>query len=210
MQLKPINILYIEDNPGDVVIMEEMLSEEQSAACSLESADLLSAGLERLEKGEIDVVLLDLSLPDSHGIETFETVKNRTSGVPIIVVTGTDDKTLAVKAVQEGAQDYLVKGQMDAPILIRAMRYAIEREKLVVELRKALEQIKTLRGLIPICASCKKIRDDRGFWHQVEEYVGAHSEAEFSHGLCPACAKRLYPEVFSAHVKEDGPERHSE
>jgi DNA-binding NtrC family response regulator len=206
MELKPINILYIEDNPGDVVIMEEMLSGEQGAGFQLESADLLSTGLERLEKGGIDVVLLDLSLPDSHGLETFERMRNRTSGVPIIVMTGTDDKTLAVKAVQEGAQDYLVKGRVDAPVLVRAMRYAIEREKLVVELRKALEQIKTLRGLIPICASCKNIRDDQGFWHQVEAYIGAHSEAEFSHGLCPACAKRLYPEVFDAHAKKGGVE----
>jgi len=71
-----------------------------------------------------------------------------------------------------------------------------ERERLVLELQEALAKIKTLRGLIPICASCKKIRDDEGFWNQLETYIQEHSEAEFSHGLCDECAKNLYPEFF--------------
>jgi PAS domain S-box-containing protein len=71
-----------------------------------------------------------------------------------------------------------------------------ERERLVLELQEALAKIKTLRGLIPICASCKKIRDDEGYWNQLETYIQERSEAEFSHGLCPECAKNLYPEFF--------------
>jgi PAS domain S-box-containing protein len=71
-----------------------------------------------------------------------------------------------------------------------------EREKLIKELEQALVNVRTLRGLIPICAGCKKIRDDKGFWNQVENYVAAHSEAKFSHGLCPECAQRLYPELL--------------
>jgi hypothetical protein len=71
-----------------------------------------------------------------------------------------------------------------------------ERERLIQELREALAKIKTLSGLIPICASCKKIRDDHGYWQQVDVYIREHSEAEFSHGLCPDCARRLYPEYF--------------
>ncbi|MBN1670851.1 MAG: PAS domain S-box protein [Kiritimatiellae bacterium] len=76
-------------------------------------------------------------------------------------------------------------------------RKKVEQEKdvLVRKLQEALDNIKTLRGLIPICAGCKKVRDDKGFWHQVEEYVHRHSEARFSHGLCPDCVKRLYPEL---------------
>ena len=70
-----------------------------------------------------------------------------------------------------------------------------EREKLIQKLQDAIHSIKTLRGLIPICASCKKIRDDKGFWHLVEEYVSDHSDAQFSHGICPECAQKLYPEV---------------
>jgi CheY-like chemotaxis protein len=71
-----------------------------------------------------------------------------------------------------------------------------EREKLIRELQQALTAVKTLSGLLPICASCKKIRDDKGYWNQIEVYIRAHSQAEFSHGLCPDCAKRLYPEYF--------------
>ena len=85
---------------------------------------------------------------------------------------------------------------------MRAIRYAIEREKLVVKLREALEQIKTLRGFIPICTSCKKVRNDQGFWQQVEVYVSNHTEAEFSHGICPGCFKALYPEIADMILKK--------
>ncbi len=73
-------------------------------------------------------------------------------------------------------------------------REAQEREQLILQLQEALAQVKTLRGLLPICASCKKIRDDRGYWSQIETYIGDRSDAEFTHGLCPECAKKLYPE----------------
>jgi hypothetical protein len=70
-----------------------------------------------------------------------------------------------------------------------------EKERLIQKLQEALDKIKTLRGLIPICASCKNIRDDKGFWHHVESYVRDHSEAQFSHGICPTCMKKLYPNL---------------
>ncbi len=74
-------------------------------------------------------------------------------------------------------------------------RQEVAKEKLIVELRKALEQVKLLSGFLPICSSCKKIRDDRGYWSQIESYISNHSEAEFSHGICPDCSKRLYPDL---------------
>src|SRR5207244_4322635 len=73
-----------------------------------------------------------------------------------------------------------------------------ERERLIRELQVALENIKTLRGLLPICSSCKKIRDDHGYWNQLETYIGAHSGAEFTHGLCPECAQKLYPDYYAS------------
>ncbi len=73
-------------------------------------------------------------------------------------------------------------------------RVQIEKDNLIVELKDALRKVKTLRGLIPICASCKKIRDDNGYWNQIESYIRTHSEVEFSHGICPDCSKKLYPE----------------
>jgi DNA-binding NtrC family response regulator len=76
-----------------------------------------------------------------------------------------------------------------------------QREKLITELRQALAAVKTLSGLLPICASCKKIRDDKGYWNQIEEYIRRHSKAEFSHGICPDCARKLYPDFFGKEQK---------
>lgn len=191
-----VHILYIEDNPADFVLLEEILLEVANMDCLLENATTLSEGINRLAQAEFDIVLLDLSLPDSRGLDTFLSLKKKREDLPIIVMTGLDDENLAVRAVQEGAQDYLVKRQLDAELLSRAIRYSIEREKLVVKLRNALEQINTLKGFIPICASCKNVRDDKGYWHQVEEYVRAHSDAEFSHGICPDCAKKYYADYL--------------
>jgi len=81
----------------------------------------------------------------------------------------------------------------------RRKRIEAEREELIGELQAALEKVKQLSGLLPICASCKNIRDDNGYWNQIESYIRDHSEADFSHGLCPDCAKRLYPEVFKSN-----------
>lgn len=111
-------------------------------------------------------------------------------------MTGFADETTALQAVRLGAQDYLLKDQTDVHLLTRSIRYAIEREKLSTKLRKALAQIRTLSGLLPICSSCKNIRDDQGDWQHVEVFVRNHSDAEFTHGICPTCAAKLYPDIF--------------
>jgi hypothetical protein len=77
-----------------------------------------------------------------------------------------------------------------------------ERARLISELQKALSEVKVLSGLIPICASCKKIRDDKGYWNRIESYIEAHSAAEFSHGICPECTKKLYPDFYEKHYKK--------
>lgn len=194
MEAEGIKILYIDDNPDDVDLIRGLLGLSEKSEFDLESVERLSDGLARLERGGIDLILLDLSLPDSQGFETFSVLKERSKAVPILVMTGLNDDELAVRAVKGGAQDYLVKGLLNANSLTRVIRYAVERGKLITKLKEALEQIKTLRGFIPICASCKNIRDDQGFWQQVEVYVRDRSEAEFSHSLCPRCARKLYPE----------------
>lgn len=90
-----------------------------------------------------------------------------------------------------------VDGRMASFVDIsRRKQLEVEQQTLIQKLQDALEKIKTLRGLIPICAACKNIRDDQGFWHHVEEYISKHSEAKFSHGVCPKCMKKLYPEVI--------------
>ncbi|MBA7684796.1 hypothetical protein ES703_93209 [subsurface metagenome] len=86
--------------------------------------------------------------------------------------------------------------------VIARVRVEEEREKLIIELKEALDKVSTLSGLLPICANCKRIRDDRGYWHQVEKYLSDHAEVLFSHGLCEDCVKKLYPDLFSEEEKD--------
>jgi signal transduction histidine kinase len=137
----PVRVLLIEDNAGDARLIQEMLREAGSAHAPVElaHADRLAGGLEQLTKQVTDVVLLDLTLPDSQGFETFIRVHTRAPDVAIVVLSGLDDEALAVRAVQDGAQDYLVKGQVDGGTILRSMRYAIERQR-VEAVRRDLER----------------------------------------------------------------------
>lgn len=146
MEDKLLRILLIEDNPGDVRLIREMLAEVGGASFDLECVDRLSPGLERLAEGGFDVALLDLGLPDGRGLDTFTKAQVQAGEVPIVVLTALDDEALAAKAVAAGAQDYLIKGQVDGKLLVRAIRYAIERQRLQAELR-ALSLVDELTGL---------------------------------------------------------------
>ena len=193
----PITVLLVEDNPADARLLQVALAEaDKGGQFEVVYVDRLSAALDRLTRGGVDMVLLDLSLPDERGFETLATTHSHAPDVPIVVLTGLNDDALAVRAVRSGAQDYLVKGKTDGDMLVRAMRYAIERNRLMLELQETLARVKTLSGLLPICASCKNIRDDKGYWNQIEAYVEERSEAEFSHGICPNCAETLYPQLY--------------
>jgi diguanylate cyclase (GGDEF)-like protein len=122
-------VLLIEDNPGDVRLIREMLSEGEDGLFDLDCVGRLSQGLEYLAARGAGVVLLDLSLPDSYGFDTFLKVYAHSPKVPIIVLTGHDDHTVALSAVKTGAQDYLVKGKLDRELLLRSMQYSIERKR---------------------------------------------------------------------------------
>jgi diguanylate cyclase (GGDEF)-like protein len=130
------SVLLIEDNPGDARLIREMLAEEETAPFVLTHADRLSRGIEILAQKATDLVLLDLSLPDSHGLDTFSKVYAHSPKVPIIVLSGNDDQQLALYAVKSGAQDYLVKGKIDRELLMKAMQYSIERKRYQEELER--------------------------------------------------------------------------
>ena len=132
---KNIRILLIEDNSGDARLIQEMLTEEVDSPFTLECAGSLAEGLERLDKTDFDVVLSDLGLPDSSGLETFFKIDAQAPRVPIVVLSGMNDESLAVNAVQHGAQDYMVKGSVDSDSLRRSLRYAIERKQIQESLR---------------------------------------------------------------------------
>jgi PAS domain S-box-containing protein len=128
MDTDVIKILLIEDNPGDTRLIKEMLSNAELFNCVLECTARLSTGLEYLAGQPADIVLLDLGLPDSQGIDTLAQVCARVPGIPVVVLTGMDDEGLALEAVRQGAQDYLLKGAINGRALWRVITYAIERK----------------------------------------------------------------------------------
>jgi diguanylate cyclase (GGDEF)-like protein len=130
MAVSSIRTLLIEDNPADARVIQEVLSESPEAAFDLEWVDGLVEGLKELNAGLVDLVLLDLHLPESRGLDTFNAARASAPGVPIVVLTGLDDRELALKAVRSGAQDYLVKGQIERQALLRSMQYALVRHRL--------------------------------------------------------------------------------
>ena len=131
---KALRVLSIEDNPGDAILVREMLRDASPDGFLLENHDRLSTAVAQLLEGAVDCVLLDLSLPDAEGLEALAQVRTVALDVPIVVLTGRTDEVLAVQAVHEGAQDYLIKGQVDARLLARSINYAIERKRAEVEL----------------------------------------------------------------------------
>ena len=124
-----MHVLLIEGNEDDACLIGESLTGRMAAEIELEWTDRLGSGLTRVTEGKIDVVLLNLSLSDSHGLQTLDTIRTQAPDLPIIVLTDLDDEMTAVQAVRKGAQDYLVKGQSDGLLLVRAIRYAIERKQ---------------------------------------------------------------------------------
>ena len=123
-----IHLLLIEDNPGDAGLIREMLAEAKGMSFELEWTETLSEGIERLALSGIDVVLLDLALTDSTGLETLRRLRAASPRAPVVVVlSGLSDEEVSYQAVQEGAQDYLIKGHVDSSLLVRSIRYALER-----------------------------------------------------------------------------------
>ncbi|WP_315788630.1 hybrid sensor histidine kinase/response regulator [Fischerella sp. JS2] len=150
MPEQPIKVLLVEDNPGDVRLLQEFLWDVTTAQFQLIPVERLDQTLKLLNQESFDVILLDLSLPDSQGLETFITLHHQAPAIPIIVLTGLDDENLALRAMQEGAQDYLVKGQVSGDLLVRCMRYAIERQRIEEALRQSEERFRVALKNSPI------------------------------------------------------------
>ncbi|MBW4641523.1 MAG: response regulator [Goleter apudmare HA4340-LM2] len=145
-----IKVLLVEDNPGDVLLLQEFLKDVTTALVELMPTEQLDEALNCLVNQTFDVILLDLSLPDSQGLETFIKAHQQAPATPIIVLTGIDDENLALGAMQAGAQDYLVKGQVTGDLLVRSMRYAIERQRVEVALRQSEERFRVALKNSPI------------------------------------------------------------
>ncbi len=170
-----------------------------------EVAALVTSGEEAIKKAEEiipDLILMDVMLQgEMDGIDAAGRIRSRFD-IPIIYITAYADDNLVEKAKLTNHFGYLLKPFKDRELQI-AIEMALykdrmekEQKRLVTELQTAHDKIKKLHGFLPICASCKKIRDDKGYWHRVEEYIQDHSDVEFSHGICLDCAKKLNPELY--------------
>lgn len=163
-----------------------------------------------------DMVILDINMPEMNGFEVYNELKadEALKGIPVLFVTALSDTGYKLKAFSMGAVDYITKPFQVEEVCarvethLRLRRLNMELASSVSELRKSLEDIHTLHGIIPICSNCKKIRDDKGAWQEVEIYVSKHSEAQFSHGICPPCMRNLSPE-YSPAPETNKTESHS-
>lgn len=156
----PVQILLVEDNLADARLFEELLADAKTPFY-IDHVRRLSDAVARLEKGGIDMVMSDLSLPDSQGLETFEKLHAAAPQVPVIVLSGMDDETLAVETVERGAQDYLVKGRADTHLLVRSIRYALKR---VAAERELAEERNLLRSVINNLLDSIYVKDVRGVY----------------------------------------------
>ena len=319
MSSPAVKILLIEDNSELSQLIAHMLRQGAAQIFNFVCLARLDQGLERLQVRDIDAVILDLGLPDSDGLQTLRAIRNQNPELPIVVLTAVADEDTALQALREGAQDYVLKSDLSSNMLVRTIRFAIERKKgeqaharlvaivegsrdaiigmnldgtvvswnpaaerifgykldevagrslsvlvpadvpdelpvilhwlqrgdpikdfetvrqardgrlvhvavslspvksasgkivgaamiardieerirvqrerdtLLRQLQASLGEVQLLSGLLPICASCKKVRDDQGYWTQVEVYVRDRTNAEFTHGICPDCARK--------------------
>ncbi len=177
-----IHVLLVEDNPGDARLLQEYLREDSFVNFQFQPAECLAEALTALQDKQFDVVLLDLTLPDSAGFETFTALHAQSPMLPFVVMTGLDDENLALQALKHGAQDYLVKGQFrDSHLLSRAVRYAIERKRIQFELQERERQFQAQAQLLDLALDSIMVRDvnDRiTFWNHGAEVMYGWSEAE--------------------------------
>jgi CheY-like chemotaxis protein len=236
-----LRVLLIEDSPDDALLLEREL-ERGGFSPSIQRVETEAAIRAALETWEWDVVICDYSLPQIGGLKALCIYRQMGPDMPFIIVSGAIGEEIAVRMMKSGAHDYVMKDnlarlatavrrELDSAQERRARKEAEaevarlatlaetrrqledrERLQLIQDLSEALERVKTLSGLLPICAGCKKIRNDAGSWQAIELYIKEHSNAEFSHGLCPECARRLYPDIpftFTESFECSDPNSHS-
>ena len=195
-----MRILIAEDDATSRIVLATALKNEGYDVTS--AADGTAAWQYFQQPDAPPLAILDLMMPGIDGLELVRRVRSVLQQVPpyLIIVSTKSDKADVISALDAGANDYLTKpfdaGELRARVEVgrRMIEMRFQLAEKVEELEQALDQVRTLRGIVPICASCKNVRDDQGYWNRVETYLTEHTEAEFSHAVCPDCMKRLYPQ----------------
>jgi len=204
-----LSLLLIEDNHGDARLLREMLGGAGDQTLALTWVQRLATAFESLSQQPPDLILLDLSLPESTGLDTFGRVQDLVPDIPIIILTGLNDQSLALRAVQMGAQDYLVKGSIDTNLLLRSINYAVERHRLQMKLRNLsltdeLTGLHNRRGFVTFAEHHLKLarRIRQGFWlfyidlDRFKEINDGHGHQEGDRALLRAA--QLLQECFRA------------
>ena len=199
--MTPISILIIDDSNEILLATSRLL---RNAGYLVYEAEDGHSGLAAVTEQHPDLVLLDVQLPDISGYEICRRIKADMSTRSSYVLMLSNQMTSPdhqAQGLEIGADGYVSRPIANRELLARVqamariIRAEQERDRLIDELQRALATIKTLRGMLPICASCKKIRNDSGYWEEVELYVKKHSDAEFTHGICPDCEQKLYGDL---------------
>ncbi len=193
MQSEQDAILVVDDQPANLKVLLSFLQEHDYQVYMVDSGQ---RALHILPKIHPDLILLDVMMPGMNGFEICRKIKadENLASLPVIFMTALDSVGDKMAGFAAGAVDYITKPFQQAEVLARINTHITlrKREK---ELKLALEEIKTLNGILPICSYCKQIRNDEGYWQQVEEYISEHSQAMFSHGVCPTCYKKVMEHI---------------
>ena len=201
------SILIVDDAPENIRMLSELLRGEYSVRVATSGGKAIQIARSGTPP---DLILLDVIMPDPDGYETCKRLKadERSRNIPVIFVTAIGVEESESYGFELGAVDYITKPFN--PVIVQARvrthltlrRYSLELESQkaalsarIYELELAKDHIKTLQDFIPICSYCKRIRDDQNYWNQLEGYLQAHSEIQFSHGICPDCLEQHFPEI---------------
>ena len=197
---KEIRIIFVEDVPEDAEAVEHALH-RGGLAFELCRVDTRDAFVRELELDPPDVILSDHGLPSFDGFAALAIAREKCLGVPFIFVTGALTREMEIEKLSPGVTDYVLKHRLDglAPIILRALHHTsgfledkqvVERERILKQLLALLEEYEAKGGLLPICASCKKIRDSQNVWHPMEIFFNRHLGLNFTHGICPDCVRQ--------------------
>lgn len=206
-QQEPI-VLIIDDSSTNIMVAASTLV---SSGFTVLTAMEAMNGISIAKAKKPDVILLDIMMPDVDGFQACEILKgsDETRSIPIIFLTALNESDTLLKGFSSGGVDYITK-PFNSPELVARVRTHAELkrtrdmlEQKNEELKKTLEELKTLKGLLPICSNCKKIRDDGGYWQTLEKYIMQHSDATFTHSLCNECMVKLYPDVAESVLKDE-------
>jgi sigma-B regulation protein RsbU (phosphoserine phosphatase) len=208
----PVSVLYVEDEPLTREVFVRILERKVTTLYQAENGE---EGLGLFREHKPEIVVSDVRMPALDGIEMSRRIKAMEGGTKIILTTAHSDAAVLLDSIEVGIDKYILK-PVDVGVLFTALEQCTEtvrlerriqeqnreKDELIGRLQEALENVRKLSGLLPICSSCKKIRDDKGYWNQIEKYISEHSEAMFSHGICPDCVKKLYPQ-YKNFIKEE-------